>query len=864
MNRLQFVHYNGVEKNFTREQAIEYVNKLTNSALAINLGESLIGEPMAITYLDDNGKKQVLFAIGVEGEKGDNTLSKYHIIDSSKLEEDIVTLSGSTEELRQALENEITRATGVENTLQNELDSTQIGAGLSGDGRYVKNIEANYIANVTSLNDADVKLDNELARVEEARKNVTGQQTDEYVPNISLISRPLKYINEASDLNDADIKLDEGLQELNGETVKNIIVNNVSGEVVNNIAEVTIDAHNINIGEYEHYEGIVTTRHPIHDNYSVLDAVKQLDTNFLDFQGKEEAARKGIHIVQVTTGLESNVKEAYDLVDKDGHLIENSERIKIYKDSSLFKVYLGHVDDTLEDDSRPDFIPGTGDTALCFIYQLADGKYSLVAINVESFLEESEFKDGLEVNNNKVSVKIDDNSESFLTVSPTGIKLSGVTNAINEETLRAESVETSLESTINGEINRAQSAENLLSGVVNTLRTDVVTSVSNLNILITNEETNRQAADENLQNAIATEISERRNAVENEATERRADDKLLQDMFNQNTAAISGNTAAINEEIARATAAENYISGAVYTLSSSTTDAINDIYDKIDLISLDIVGNDSIDVTKTGDTSIISLLINNNDNVLEQDENGLKTNINLDISGKTVYLKGKDDNVISSVTVKDGMLDNVELVDDKLVFSFNEDADKQPIQVQVSKPYTVSGGSESYLSIEEYKIGVKVDVTDGLASFNALEASASTLDTKIDDETTRATDAETIISSAVDTLRSDTEVSASTLDTKINTETTRATDAEESLSGSINTLIDEVETLSGKVTELETELENVISGMTSTIYTALKSILSGTTNEIAIITDDNAKTITISFNNPYIVGEHNDDNDNDF
>ena len=810
MNRLQFVHYNGVEKNFTREQAIEYVNKLTNSALAINLGESLIGEPMAITYLDDNGKKQVLFAIGVEGEKGDNILSKYHIIDSSKLEEDIVTLSGSTEELRQALENEITRATGVENTLQNELDSTQIGAGLSGDGRYVKNTEANYIANVDSLNDADVKLDNELARVEEARKNVTGQQTDEYVPNISLISRPLKYINEASDLNDADIKLDEGIQELNGETVKNIIVNNVSGEVVNNIAEVTIDAHNINIGEYEHYEGIVTTPHPIHDNYSVLDAVKQLDTNFLDFQGKEEAARKGIHIVQVTTGLESNVKEAYDLVDKDGHLIENSERIKIYKDSSLFKVYLGHVDDEYIE-TPPYHTYGEGDTALCFIYQLANGEYSLVAINIESFLQESEFKDGLEVNNHKVSVKIDDNSESYLTVSPTGIKLSGVNNALNEERLRAESAESSLDSTINGEISRAQNAENLLSGVVNTLRTDVVTSVSNLNILITNEVTSRQAADESLRNAIETEISERQIDVENEATDRRAFDELLQDRLNQNTAVI-------NEEIARATAAENYISGAVHTLSASTIDEIERLDEKID--SIDIVGSNSIDVVKTGDTSIISLLINNSDDVLEQDENGLKTNINLDISGKTVYLTGKDDKVISSVTVKDGMLDNVELVEDKLVFSFNEDADKSPIEVQVSKPYNVSGGSESYLSIEDYKIGVNVDVTDGLASFNAHEA----------------------------------------LSTKIDNETTRAGNAEDSLSGSINTLKDEVEALSGKVTELE----NVISDITSTIYTALKSILSGTTNEIAITADDNAKTITISFSNPYIVGEHNSDYEDDF
>ena len=52
-------------------------------------------------------------------------------------------------------------------------------------------------------------------------------------------------------------------------------------------------------------------------------------------------------------------------------------------------------------------------------------------MNLSSFLSEEEYADGLQVNNHVISVKIDEDSESFLTVSENGVKLSGVQNAIN-------------------------------------------------------------------------------------------------------------------------------------------------------------------------------------------------------------------------------------------------------------------------------------------------------------------------------------------------------------------------------------------------------------------------------------------------
>jgi hypothetical protein len=93
---------------------------------------------------------------------------------------------------------------------------------------------------------------------------------------------------------------------------------------------------------------------------------------------------------------------------------------------------LGHIDDTITSSTNPTVVPGTGSEALCFIYQKADGTYELVAVNVESFLQESEFKDGLQVDSSthEVSVKAD-NSGEFLSVGTNGVKVSGVSTAIS-------------------------------------------------------------------------------------------------------------------------------------------------------------------------------------------------------------------------------------------------------------------------------------------------------------------------------------------------------------------------------------------------------------------------------------------------
>lgn len=157
----------------------------------------------------------------------------------------------------------------------------------------------------------------------------------------------------------------------------------------------------------------------------------------------------------VDNTLSNNVKEAYRLV-YNGSTTAIGKQIDIYKDSSLLSVRLLHATDSL----KPTYSNGTWtdidiasqteeNLALCFAYQLANGTTSVESVAVGDFLRESEFKDGLVVNGTgEVRILIDPTSEGFLTVSPNGLKLSGVQNLIDEETERAQDAEDELASLI--------------------------------------------------------------------------------------------------------------------------------------------------------------------------------------------------------------------------------------------------------------------------------------------------------------------------------------------------------------------------------------------------------------------------------
>lgn len=147
-------------------------------------------------------------------------------------------------------------------------------------------------------------------------------------------------------------------------------------------------------------------------------------------------AAKSYTIVKVTEGLGTNVKEQYKLQQTvNGVTSIEGEPINIYKDGSLDSVELENQE-------------------LVFKYNLATGKQSVIRVDVSTFLAESEFKDGLQLTDNVISVKLgqglefggetgenqsikvridstSSDAEKFLSVGANGVKISGVQAAID-------------------------------------------------------------------------------------------------------------------------------------------------------------------------------------------------------------------------------------------------------------------------------------------------------------------------------------------------------------------------------------------------------------------------------------------------
>ena len=232
------------------------------------------------------------------------------------------------------------------------------------------------------------------------------------------------------------------------------------------------------------------------------------------------AAAKTYEIKAITTGLGTNVKEAFGLFDEDG--VQTGATINIYKDSSLKEVKLSGQ-------------------SLQFTYILADGTESTVGVDVSTFLSEAEFKNGLQVVDGEVSVKTDASSEKFLSVSADGIKLSGVQDAIDAGVDSANSYTDNARNTLDAAITGLTETFNGYTGSTKTLldglRTDVnavsAATIANTNA-ITGETKARKDAFDALSGAVDTKVDKTTYEADKAST-----DSVLESIKNDLTAITS-------------------------------------------------------------------------------------------------------------------------------------------------------------------------------------------------------------------------------------------------------------------------------------------------------------------------------------
>lgn len=151
----------------------------------------------------------------------------------------------------------------------------------------------------------------------------------------------------------------------------------------------------------------------------------------------------------------------------------------------------------------------------------------IVEVNLADLIDENEFADGLQVNDGIVSIKLDGESEAYLTVSPSGLKLSGVDAAIEAEKTRAEEAETALQAAIEAEGQRAQEAEEALDTKIEdeiaratsaetALDTKITQEIVDREADVDAEEARAKAAEETLDAKLDQEIQDRKDDVDAE------------------------------------------------------------------------------------------------------------------------------------------------------------------------------------------------------------------------------------------------------------------------------------------------------------------------------------------------------------
>ena len=397
------------------------------------------------------------------------------------------------------------------NALQSELDTTQKSAGLAADGKYVADTaEGSIIGTATSILDATKILAAAISREVSDRQSainalddednaVKGEvvtavvqedgkvktSTREQVADLILkgftstgetgslqiaasdsiggaLNKIEDYfkgldVSEISATGQPIVKISQTNGKIAAEA-GNIAAAHVTVADTNNVitatdveGALTEIAKNVAANKVTNADGSITVTTPT-DSTTTTDIKVHIksDEGVIKLD-KANGIYTNLNLVKIENGLPVNVKERYQLLNSDNKPI--GQNIDIYKDSALDNFYLGHINDTLEGadekgESDKDTInPGKGETALVYVMQLANGKYKLTAVDVGAFLEESEFKDGLEVNNHVVKVKKDASSQTVvteynsdgtaktnsdvITISADGIKIANIQTAIN-------------------------------------------------------------------------------------------------------------------------------------------------------------------------------------------------------------------------------------------------------------------------------------------------------------------------------------------------------------------------------------------------------------------------------------------------
>lgn len=260
--------------------------------------------------------------------------------------------------------------------------------------------------------------------------------------------------------------------------------------------------------------------------------------------------------------------------------------------------------------------------------------------------------------------------------------ISGLTTSLQSEINRATNVENSLRTDLNAEISRATNAENALDDKIDLEIQNRIDAVSGL--------TERVADDEASTGAALVDLNNKINALSGENA-------------SQNVQ-ISGLTNSINTEISRATSVENSLRSDLNAEVSARTTSDNTQNQRLTTIENTLPTKaDKVDAVASAEYVSANHIIN---------------------------FKNINGAVISSIDaapfIKDGMVDNVAIVNGNLVITFNTDAGKQAISIPLTAIFDPANYyNKSEIDASQAAQDTKINTISG--NVNTLSGEVSTI-----------------------------------------------------------------------------------------------------------------------------------------
>ena len=421
-NRLQFNYYMPEVFPYTREDAVAFIESLfsTNSMESLC---SLTAEPIIVFYGETSSTSSALIAIGRGGNGVDkpNNLP-YYLVDYTKSVEDISFLLDKTSKLNGEVDK------------LNEVIS-EINNNITGIKENATRIEVELNAKIDEVDGRlNEKIDGETKRAESVEELISDNLNAEITRAKNKESEILSSIDNTNE------KL--------AIAQKNITTNKVKSEN-RSITITPIDNVGTDISINVDDKSIVIdkTTGQIKVDSSVIRQPISSDDMILTNGENGLYAHLSMAWVKSTDG---SAVDEIQLIGRNGIVISRINVADFIKDGILNGVKLETRD---------------GQPYLIFTFNTGE----VIELDVKELIDVYVAGDGIQIIDNVVSIKRDPTSDNFLSVSPDGLKISGIQSAIDNANMGLTNAITSVDAKVdvlNGNLETPGSVKHILSQTI--------------------------------------------------------------------------------------------------------------------------------------------------------------------------------------------------------------------------------------------------------------------------------------------------------------------------------------------------------------------------------------------------------------